>query len=128
MSRLRELLRRYPLVAAVVIAGIVTGILVLAGLEPAGRWVATIAAAGIALVEAIQMLRDLRSGRWGLDILAILAIGSTAVLGDYWASLIVALMMSGGAALEDYATSRARAQRMVCAIYRCWPVKQAGRC
>lgn len=110
MSRLRELLRRYPLVAAVVIAGIVTGILVLAGLEPAGRWVATIAAAGIALVEAIQMLRDLRSGRWGLDILAILAIGSTAVLGDYWASLIVALMMSGGAALEDYATSRARAQ------------------
>lgn len=110
MPRGFRVIARYPLVAAVVVAGIASGVVLLAGLEPAARWIATIAAAGVALVEAVRMLRELRSGRWGLDVLAILAIGSTAVLGDYWASLIVALMMTGGAALEDYATSRARGQ------------------
>ncbi len=40
-------------------------------------------------------------------MLAVIAITSTVLVGDHWAALIVALMLAGGEALEDYATSRA---------------------
>lgn len=53
------------------------------------------------------MVRSIRSGAWGIDILAISAIVATVVLGDYWAALVVVLMLMSGEALEDYASRRA---------------------
>ena len=105
-----RVLARYPLVLIVLTGGFVAGVFALVALEPVARWTATAVAAVVALTQIVNMVRDARAGRWGLDILAVLAIGSTAVLGDYWASLIVALMMAGGEALEDYASHRARGQ------------------
>jgi heavy metal translocating P-type ATPase len=105
-----RVLVRYPLVVLVLVGGLVAGVFALAGQEPVARWAATGVAGAVALRQIVNMVRDARAGRWGLDILAVLAIGSTAVLGDYWASLIVALMMAGGEALEDYASHRARGQ------------------
>ena len=105
-----RILARYPLVILVLVGGLLAGVFAFAGVEPAARWTATAVAAVVALAQVVNMVRDARAGRWGLDVLAVLAIGSTAVLGDYWASLIVALMMAGGEALEDYASHRARGQ------------------
>lgn len=65
------------------------------------------------LVAADQfraMVRDLMAGAWGIDILAIVAIGATVAVGEYWAALVVCLMLSGGEALEDYAAGRARGE------------------
>jgi heavy metal translocating P-type ATPase len=56
------------------------------------------------------MIRTLRSGAWGIDVLAISAIVSTVVLGDYWAALVVVLMLTSGQALEDFARRRARTE------------------
>ncbi|MGH8800915.1 MAG: heavy metal translocating P-type ATPase, partial [Casimicrobiaceae bacterium] len=47
-------------------------------------------------------------GQWGIDVLAIMAIIATVAVGEYWASLVIVLMLSGGEALEDYAARRAR--------------------
>ncbi|MGB3910461.1 MAG: heavy metal translocating P-type ATPase [Pseudolysinimonas sp.] len=105
-----RILARYPLVILVLVGGLLAGVFAFAGVEPAARWTATAVAAVVALAQVVNMVRDARAGRWGLDVLAVLAIGSTAVLGDYWTSLIVALMMAGGEALEDYASHRARGQ------------------
>jgi len=105
-----RILARYPLVILVLVGALATGVFAIAGLEPVARWTATGVAAVVALMQIVNMVRDARAGRWGLDVLAVLAIGSTAVLGDYWASLIVALMMAGGEALEDFASHRARGQ------------------
>jgi heavy metal translocating P-type ATPase len=105
-----RVLARYPLVILVLVGGLVAGVFALVGLEPVARWTATGVASVVALTQVVNMVRDARAGRWGLDVLAVLAIGSTAVLGDYWASLIVALMMAGGEALEDFASHRARGQ------------------
>lgn len=44
----------------------------------------------------------------GLDIIALLAIGGALALGEYLAASVIALMLSGGQALEDFAESRAR--------------------
>ncbi|WP_316255848.1 heavy metal translocating P-type ATPase [Arthrobacter sp. A2-55] len=49
-------------------------------------------------------------GRWGVDILAVTAIVSTVAVGEYAAALIVVLMLYGGAALEDYAAGKAKAE------------------
>jgi heavy metal translocating P-type ATPase len=105
-----RVLARYPLVILVLVGALVAGVFALVGLEPVARWTATLVAGVVAIIQVVNMVRDARAGQWGLDVLAVLAIGSTAVLGDYWASLIVALMMAGGEALEDYASHRARGQ------------------
>src|SRR5699024_11971512 len=49
----------------------------------------------------------LKSGHWGLDILAIIAMVATLAVEEYLAGLIIALMLTGGEALEDRAVSRA---------------------
>lgn len=60
---------------------------------------------------AISMLKEMvttiKEGRWGVDVLAIIAIISTMLVGDYWAAWIILIMLTGGESLEDYATSQA---------------------
>lgn len=61
----------------------------------------------IAITMAVEMVGDIRKGRWGVDILAIIAIVSTMAIGDYWAAWMILVMFTGGESLEDYATSQA---------------------
>ena len=55
----------------------------------------------------ISGIHTLESGRWGVDILAIIAVVSTMIVGDYWAAWMILIMLTGGDSLEDYATSQA---------------------
>lgn len=108
MTRLLALSRRFPLVAVTVAIGLVAGAFVAVGLEPAARWVISLYALVIAAVEAVRMVRGLLSKQFGLDILAVTAIVSTIVVGEYWASLVIVLMLTGGEALEVAAAGRAQ--------------------
>ena len=101
-------MRRFPLVAITVLIGIVAGALALTGLEPAARWLISIYALGIAALEAVHMVRGLLARQFGLDILAVTAIVATVVVGEYWASLVIVLMLTGGEALEVAAAGRAQ--------------------
>jgi cation transport ATPase len=56
------------------------------------------------------MVRRLRSGHWGIDILAVTAIVSTVLVGEFIASMIIVLMLAGGTALEDFAAGRAKGE------------------
>ncbi len=56
------------------------------------------------------IVKTLREGSMGVDVLAVMAIISTLAVGEYWASLIIVLMMTSGEALENYAESRARSE------------------
>src|SRR5690606_40443032 len=86
-------------------------VLELGGQHGAARWVVSAFAVVVALLQARGMVDDLRSGTYGIDILAVTAIGSAVAVGEYWAALVVCLMLSGGEALEDYAAGRARRAR-----------------
>ncbi|MBS7577361.1 MULTISPECIES: heavy metal translocating P-type ATPase [unclassified Enterococcus] len=55
----------------------------------------------------IEMVKTIRAGRYGVDILAVTAIIATLVLKEYWASLMILIMLTGGDSLEDYATRKA---------------------
>lgn len=61
----------------------------------------------MALSMLVEMIQTLKSGRYGVDILAITAIVATLAVGEYWASLMILIMLTGGDSLEDYAAKRA---------------------
>ncbi|KAE8764108.1 heavy metal translocating P-type ATPase [Georgenia thermotolerans] len=108
LSPLVRATRSYPVVAATLAVGAVGGVLELAGAATAARVVLSVFALAIALRQSRGMVADLRAGTYGVDLLAILAVVSTVLVGEYWAALVVCLMLSGGEALEDYAAGRAR--------------------
>ncbi|GEO69764.1 heavy metal translocating P-type ATPase [Levilactobacillus acidifarinae] len=64
----------------------------------------------IALLMFIDMVQTLKSGKFGVDLLAITAVIATLAVGEYWAALIVLLMLTGGDALEDFAAHRANTE------------------
>ncbi len=103
-----ELIRRYPFVLATVLAGAISLGLWLAGEVGIATWIATGYVLIVIAWTAIDMVRDIMRGHWGLDILAVVAMAATLATGEYAAALIVALMLTGGEALEDYAEYRAR--------------------
>ena len=55
----------------------------------------------------LEMIKTIKAGRYGVDILAVTAIIATLVLQEYWASLMILIMLTGGDSLEDYATRKA---------------------
>ncbi|MFS7260882.1 heavy metal translocating P-type ATPase [Carnobacterium divergens] len=70
----------------------------------------TIAGVVMSGVMVVGMVKTLRSGSYGVDILAITAIIATLAVGEYWASLIILIMLTGGDSLEDYAAKKARSE------------------
>ena len=99
--------RPYSLLLTAVVALLVTVALLLAGYGSAARWLGSGYALAMAAYTAVGMVRDLLRGKWGVDVLAVTAIVSTVVVGEYLASLVVVLMLTGGEALEEYASGRA---------------------
>lgn len=61
----------------------------------------------MALSMLSEMIQTLKSGNFGVDVLAIIAVVSTMVVGDYWAAWMILVMLTGGDSLEDYATGQA---------------------
>lgn len=67
--------------------------------------VATVAA----LLPAITwVVADLRARRFGADVLAVLALAGTLLVGEYLAGAMVAVMLGTGHALDAFAQRRAR--------------------
>ena len=60
-----------------------------------------------ALPLGTELVRQLFNRNFGVDILAFLSIACSVALKQYWVAAIVILMLSGGKALEEYATQRA---------------------
>ncbi len=71
-----------------------------------GAWAAATVIALIPLTFVV--VRSLFSGKLGVDIIALIAMAGSLYLGQYLAGAVIALMLSGGQVLEEYAESRAR--------------------
>ena len=102
-----EWVKRYPVVAATVVVGLVGLGLLFGGQKDASSWLVGGYALLIAAWQAVSMVQSLLRRQFGLDVLAVTAITATVLVGDPWAGLIVVLMLTGGEALEDYANARA---------------------
>lgn len=103
-----RLIRQYPL-PAIAGGGLLTGLFAqfLFQAPELARWIflATLVVCGAPLV--FQTLRGMARGRFAADIVAMLAIVTALAIGQYFAGVVIALMQSGGEALERYAMGRA---------------------
>jgi heavy metal translocating P-type ATPase len=101
---------RAPLMAAYALLSIaVGGALHLSGAGGAGDLVWRVAVALLAAELAVEVGRTvLRDHSMGVDTIALIAMIGALALGQELAGVVVGLMFSGGAALEDLASSRAR--------------------
>ena len=105
VSGMRSTATVFGAVLTTILAG---GLLWLAHL-PAEADLAWALGVAVALVPlTVEVARDLRHGRTGVDIIALLAMAGSLALQQYLAGAVVGLMLSGGQSLERYAGSRAR--------------------
>ena len=83
------------------------GIAWLAGWHEVADW-CWIAGTLVALVPAVLwVLAALRRGRAGVDVIAVLSLVGTLLVGEYIAGALIAVMLAGGRALEAAAERRA---------------------
>lgn len=61
----------------------------------------------ISVLLLMEIFNDWKSGRYGVDILAVIAIVSTILINNYWAEWMILVMSTGGETLADYATGQA---------------------
>ena len=108
MPRVLNAARRYPWVASTIAVAAVAACL---SATPEAAWVPWLLgsfALVVAARSAWSMVRELRRGAFGVDVLAVTAIAAAVSVGEHWAALIIVLMLTSGEALEDYAAHRAR--------------------
>ena len=107
MSDALTFLRQRPLLLLVV-GGLALGVVLWAADASTALAATAFVVLGVVLVDtAVDMVRALMAGRWGLDILAMVAMVATLAVGEYLAGLIIALMLTGGETLEAWAARRA---------------------
>lgn len=100
---LRAVLIVVPLV------GLATGFAMQAwgvGAWSGGIW--AFSAVPVLLALLFEIWSGLRSGKFGLDIVAAISMSAALAFGEYLAAAIVALMYAGGQYLESFAEGRAR--------------------
>lgn len=90
------------------LSGLVIGLVAMfAGRAELARWAWIAATAPVIAALAFAIIRDLRAGRAGVDVLALLSMAGALALDQTLAGAIVAVMYAGGQALEDFAVGRA---------------------
>ncbi|HUC89230.1 MAG TPA: heavy metal translocating P-type ATPase [Patescibacteria group bacterium] len=107
MKKMLKIVKRYRLFYGAVLASVIALPMEIFGWHTAAHYLVT----AVLIIELMplswEMFRDIRSGKYGVDILAATAILSSAVLGQYWAGMVIVLMLTGGKGLESYAEGRA---------------------
>lgn len=110
LKKIMHFFREYRQLGFVLVAILVGLGLDLAGQHTIAHWVLGIAA-GVSVIPLLWgMVQDLRNGQYGVDILAATAIVTSIALKEYWAGMVIVLMLTGGEALEDYAEKRAKTE------------------
>lgn len=110
MKRLIRSLLAYKLFSLSLVTVVAGLALELDSQATAARWLLAVVSLIAVCPLLWNMWQDLRSGRYGIDILAATAIITAVILGQDWAAIVVVLMLTGGEALEDFAEHRARSE------------------
>ncbi|HSX44983.1 MAG TPA: heavy metal translocating P-type ATPase [Candidatus Saccharimonadales bacterium] len=108
LKKLWQFFKEYKWLGIVIIALIMALVLEFSKRHVLAHWILGVISIIATLPLLWDMIETIRSGGYGLDILAVTAIVASVALGEYWAGIIIVLMLTGGEALEDYAEERAK--------------------
>jgi heavy metal translocating P-type ATPase len=107
MNTLIRAIRHYKLFFIAFIVTVLALVLTLSGQQTAAQWILSIVVILELLPLVWRMGKEIRIGTYGVDILAATAIVTAVIMQEYWAAMVIVLMLTGGEALEDYAGHRA---------------------
>jgi heavy metal translocating P-type ATPase len=110
VKRLLRFTIDYKLFSVALVTSIVGLVLDIVGYHLAAHWLIGVVAIAEVFPLLWDMWEDVRSGRYGIDLLAATAIVASVLLHQYWAGMVVVLMLTGGTSLEDFAEHRARSE------------------
>jgi heavy metal translocating P-type ATPase len=98
----------YALVGLAVAGLSAGGVVHFTGARDAGRWAWAFTTGVVLVPTVVSVVHGILRRETGVDVIAVLAMASALALGEYLAGAIVAVMLTGGAALEQFAVARAR--------------------
>jgi cation transport ATPase len=107
-ASLRGMSRRRALLLIVLLLGLGAAVLAGLGHHAAARLAWDAAAVAVAADLLMAAARALAGGAVGVDVIALLAITTAIVMDESFTAALIALMVAGGGALEDFAEGRAR--------------------
>ncbi len=110
IHKLRHFFREYLQFGLVILTVLISLPLDISGYHLAAHILLGSSALANAIPLVWDMIQDLRAGKYGVDILAATAIVTSVLLGQFWAGIVIVLMLTGGEALEDYAEHRAKTE------------------
>lgn len=108
LTNIRRFFGEYKQLGFVIISVLLGAGLDIAGNDTAAHIVLAASASLNAVPLVWGMIQDIRDGKYGVDILAATAIICSVLLREYWAGIVIVLMLTGGEALENYAEKRAK--------------------
>ena len=110
LKRIWPILKSYKLLALAGAALIIGIGLYFSNLRTAALW----EMGTVSVFECLPILKsmwdDIKNGSYGIDILALTAIVASVALRQDFAAIVVVIMLTGGAGLEDYAERRAHSE------------------
>lgn len=107
---MKKLSNKQKLILILVIAAVAVILQYVCHLQIIAQALVTIVGAIVAFSMFIGMVKTLKSGKYGVDLLAILAVVATLAVSEYWAAMVILVMLTGGDALEDYAAKKANTE------------------
>lgn len=110
LTKLWRFSRHYWQFSAALLGAVIGLLLQLTGPVVVSHWLLAIVSLLLTLPLIAGMWEDFRAGSYGLDILALTAIITSVILGQYWAAIVIVIMLTGGQALEDFAERRAHSE------------------
>src|SRR5581483_10437791 len=108
MKSVRSPMRDYGLLAAALAGLAAGGVAYTLNIQLVTRLLFATTAGAVLIATAISTVRKLLSREIGVDLIAVFAMAGALLLGEYLAGAIIAVMLTGGSALERFAIARAR--------------------
>lgn len=108
LKRVTHFFKEYRQLSFALIISVIGLVLDLTQHDTSAHWVLGAGALVATIPLLINMINTLRGGHFGVDVLAATAIITSVILGQYWAAIVIVLMLIGGESLEKYAERRAK--------------------
>jgi heavy metal translocating P-type ATPase len=108
MSKQIEALRQMGLLLLALSGLSAGGVLYFVQAGDADRWAWAAATTVVLVPTVVSAITQIVRRETSVDVIAVLAMAGALVLGEYLAGAIIAVMLTGGAALERFTIARAR--------------------
>jgi len=110
IKKLWRFMCHYWQLSLALLAGIIGLGLQLFGLSVANHLLLSAVSLLLTIPLLTSMWEDIRTGKYGIDILAATAVITSVILHQYWAAIVIVIMLTSGEALEAFAELRAHGE------------------